>query len=421
MRWHDSLHSALLLAAFTVCSAVWAEETAEQALTNAALEHRLILDFDGKTFSGPAWEQLVAEAADAQFFLVGEEHGIAENPKLVGQLFNELSGHGYSTLAIEISPTMAELLDAALADGGLDGLRELFAQPGGEPAFFGMQEEAEMLVSVRASMPADQQVLWGTDYEVAGDRQLISLLQKADKPAAAVAALATVAEASAQSWAQYDETGSPEFIFSFAGDPQLVRAVRDAWPNPDSRSAVILNTLEKTLSVNRLWMQGNAWESNNARAHLQRENFLRYWRAERERGEAPKVVAKYGASHIVRGLSPTAVFDLGTLLPEIAELEGGSSLSLMVMPGAESMIAGLNPTNWSYEPRPAGGGYIKGIKPLMDAAFDDKYTLIDLRALRPVAGMTRGELGDEVFRVVHGFDMLLILSGSTPSGELAHD
>ena len=316
---------------------------------------------------------------------------------------------------------MAELLDAALADGGLDGLRELFAQPGGEPAFFGMQEEAEMLVSVRASMPADQQVLWGTDYEVAGDRQLISLLQKADKPAAAVAALATVAEASAQSWAQYDETGSPEFIFSFAGDPQLVRAVRDAWPNPDSRSAVILNTLEKTLSVNRLWMQGNAWESNNARAHLQRENFLRYWRAERERGEAPKVVAKYGASHIVRGLSPTAVFDLGTLLPEIAELEGGSSLSLMVMPGAESMIAGLNPTNWSYEPRPAGGGYIKGIKPLMDAAFDDKYTLIDLRALRPVAGMTRGELGDEVFRVVHGFDMLLILSGSTPSGELAHD
>ena len=133
------------------------------------------------------------------------------------------------------------------------------------------------------------------------------------------------------------------------------------------------------------------------------------------------MIAKYGASHIVRGLSPTAVFDLGTLLPEIAELEGGSSLSLMVMPGAESMIAGLNPTNWSYEPRPAGGGYIKGIKPLMDAAFDDKYTLIDLRALRPVAGMTRGELGDEVFRVVHGFDMLLILSGSTPSGELAHD
>ena len=115
------------------------------------------------------------------------------------------------------------------------------------------------------------------------------------------------------------------------------------------------------------------------------------------------------------------VFDLGTLLPEIAELEGGHSFSLMVMPGAGTQKAGLNPSTWSYESRPADGGYIKGIKPLVDAAFEDKFTLIDLRALRDVAGMKRGDLGDEVFRAIHGFDMLLVLSGSTPAGEFDHD
>jgi hypothetical protein len=60
-----------------------AEPTREEKITKGAIEHRLQLGFDGNTFSGPAWDRLVTEGAAAQFFLVGEEHGIAENPKLV--------------------------------------------------------------------------------------------------------------------------------------------------------------------------------------------------------------------------------------------------------------------------------------------------------------------------------------------------
>lgn len=417
--------AVLALIALAGCHFAFAAEPAGPSrvdrLTSAAIEHRLRLEFDGGVFSGPAYERLVAEGRAAQFFLVGEEHGIAENPMLVGQLFNELARHGYSKLAIEISPTMAWRLDTALAEDGLDGLRALFAEPGGEPAFYGMQEEAEMLAVVRAAASAGEPVLWGTDYEVAGDRQLLKLLAEADKPAAAEAALDALVAASTASWAQYEETRSPQFIFSFAGDPALVRALRDAWPDPDPQSAVILDTLEHTLTVNNLWVQGKPWESNAARAALQRENFLRYWRAAKQAGDKPKVLAKLGASHLVRGLSQTAVYDLGTLLPEIAALEGGRSVSVMVVPGKDAMIAGLNPSAWAYEPRPAEGSYLEGLAPLLSAAFDDAFTLIDLAALRPVAGMNRGDLHDELFRTVHGFDMLLVMTGSSSSGELEHD
>ena len=416
---------ALLLATFLVSSAGSADETEEQTIeekiTTAAAGHRLRLDFDDGVFSGPAWERLVTEGMAAQFFLVGEEHGIAENPKLVAQLFSALSDHGYSKLAIEISPTMASLIDTALAENGMDALRDLFSQPGGEPAFFGMEEEAQMLAAIRMAAAPGERVFWGTDYEVAGDRQLIKLLERAEKPAAAEAALETVAEASAASWAEYERTGNPQFIFSFAGDPALVGALRKAWPDPDPQSVVILNTLEKTLDINSLWVQGRAWESNHHRSALMRENLLRYWRAEKQRGRAPRVMAKFGASHMVRGRSQTAVYDLGALLPEIAALEGSHSFSMIVVPGAGSSIAALNPSTWSYEPRPAEGGYVAGIEPLMNAAFDDAFTLIDLASLRPVVGMNRGELDDELFRVVHGFDMLLVMSGSTPSAELEHD
>jgi len=414
------LITALLIAGVVLADEA-AERTTEERISAAAIEYRLRLDFDGDVFSGPAWDRLVEEGAAAQFFLLGEEHGIAENPKLVAQLFSVLSGRGYSRLAIEISPTMAWLLDAALVKDGLDGLRELFSQPGGEPAFYGMAEEAQMLAAVRAAAPADEPLLWGTDYEVLGDRQLIKLLQRAVKPGAAEAALEELADASAASWEKYEKTRAPQFLFSFAGDPALVAAVREAWPEADSRSEIVLNTLEKTLSVNKLWGQGRAWESNQARAALQRENFLRYWHAEKQRGAAPKVIAKFGASHMVRGRSQTAVYDLGTLLPEIAAIEGGHSFSLMVVPGKGSLIAGLNPSTLAYEPRSAEGSYTRGIDPLTNAAFEDAFTLLDLVSLRPVVGMNRGELDDELFRIVHGFDMLLVMSGSTPSGELQHD
>jgi len=415
----------LLFAVLLVTTAAVADATEDltkaEKISAAATENRQALNFDGKAFSGPAWDRLIAEGRVAQFFLVGEEHGIAENPKLVAQLFSELSSSGYSRLAIEISPTMASLLDAALVKDGLDGLRTLFSKPGGEPAFFGMAEEAEMLAAVRKAIPSGQPVLWGTDYEVAGDRQLLKILERAKKPAAARLALDNLVAASAASWAEYAETGSPQFIFSFAGDPALVRAVSEAWPNPDPGSAVILNTLEKTLTTNKLWMQGKRWESNQERAALQRQNFLRYWHAETQRGEAPKIMAKYGGSHMVRGHSQTAVYDLGALLPEIAAIEGGHSFSMLILPGAGSLLAGLNPSTWTYEPHPAEGGYLKGLEPLMNAAFEETYTLIDLAALRPLVGMSHKNIDNELFRIIHGFDMLLVMSGSNPSGELEHD
>ena len=109
--------------------------------------------------------------------LIGEEHGIAENPMLVARLFTALAADGYEKLVIEISPPMAAMLDAVARDDGIEGIRELFALPGGEPAFFGMREEAELIVAARSALPEAREVFWGVDYEVASDRPLLRQLR----------------------------------------------------------------------------------------------------------------------------------------------------------------------------------------------------------------------------------------------------
>lgn len=421
---HKTLPATFAAAALLlILGAATADETVESdnKLSEVAQENRLRLEFDGNTFSGPAFERLLAEARESQFFLIGEEHGIAENPKLAAQLFADLTDDGYEKLAIEVSPPIAALLDSVAKDDGLDGLAALFSSRGGEPAFFGMREEAELLVAARTALPNAAEVFWGLDYEVASDRPLLQRLHDMDRPASSDEPLDALIAASGASWSKYDESGSPKFIFSFAGDPGLVTAVADAWPNPSAEASWILDTLRETLAINQLWMQGRGWDSNARRANLFRSNFLKHWQAAGQNGDKPKVMVKLGGNHVVRGRNYTGTFDLGTLLPEIAAADDSRSFSILVLPGSGSMTAVLNPSTWTYSAQPGKDGYASGLEVLANAAYDDAFTLIDLAALRPVVGSSSKRYGAEVAQVVHGFDMLLIMSGSSAATDLAHD
>src|SRR5262249_19973358 len=63
--------------------------------------------------AGRGWDWLVQEARDARFTLIGEEHGVAETAQFSAALFNALRGSGYSRIAIELSPIIAQDIEAA--------------------------------------------------------------------------------------------------------------------------------------------------------------------------------------------------------------------------------------------------------------------------------------------------------------------
>lgn len=384
-----------------------------ERLAAAATASRLRLDFTGGRFSGPAWDFMLAEGAAAQFFLLGEEHGVEQIPALSRDLMLALKPAGYEHLAIEISPPVARELDRA-AVAGLDGIRRFNADYPPGPAFYFMKPEAEFLAAVRQAFPASRQLLWGLDYEVIQDRRLIARLQ-ARAPASAQAAVQALADASARLWAQYAETRNPRFIFSFAGDPALVAAVRNAWPRPDAASDEILDVLQATLEANALWVAGKDWESNDRRTRLMRASFARYWRAERAQGRTPKVFFKFGASHMSRGRDMSEVYDLGDIAAEAAALEGKSSFHLFVAPPRTERHAQFNPATMNVMPVPASYFDEQGVGFLADVAYPDAFTLINLRPLRPLLGARNWQFDARVARVIHGFDAMLVLPGATPS------
>lgn len=386
-----------------------------ERLAARAAEHRLPVTFADGRASGPGVERLVAEGKAARFFLLGEEHGIAQVPALVATLLPALKPAGYSRLGLEISPPAAPVLDAAAA-GGLDALRAFLA-PGRGVAFYGMSDEARMLADVRAAFPGKGPLLFGLDYEVLADRLLIETL-RTRAPASAAPALNGLDAASKAGWAKYATTKNLTDILTFSGDPALVRAVRDAWPRPDPFSAEILDTLEQTLVINGHQTAARYFLSNDSRAQFNRANWVRFWAAESARKSPPRCFLKFGAGHMVRGRSMTEVYDIGSLVSETAALRGETSFHLLVVP-LNGRQAYLNAETLTYASTDVSTVEEMALEPLTKAALTGSSTLIDLRPLRPLMSASVTQTADpRLTRIVHGYDMLLFVAGATASGNL---
>ena len=69
-----------------------------------------------------------------------------------------------------------------------------------------------------------------------------------------------------------------------------------------------------------------------------------------------------------------------------------------------------------YEPAPDDAALEEGLGPIVGQALPQGFTLIDLRLLRPLLSYAQTKTVDpELMRIVHGFDAILVLTGSHPS------
>lgn len=388
-------------------------ESVSARLVKRARDHLHAIAYDGQAFSGPGWDMLVKEGRAAEFFLIGEEHGTSEIPVLSGHLFEALRSGGYNRLAIELSAPVASDLDAAARDG-LDGVRRYCATYAPGPAFYSWKPEAELLAKVRATVPSGQQAIWGLDYEVLGDRQLIERL-RARAPASARPALDRLDQASRAGYAAWKAEKDPGKLPMFALDPKLIYDIRDGWNAPDADSAQIIEVLAETLEINEA-QKRSGWESNRRRADFNRKTLVRYLA---EAKPTDRVMFKFGSTHAMRGVSWTGVFDIGSLAAEAAALRGGKSFHLLVGGGVGATHGSLNPVDMSVMSQPAEMlSPVFGLQFLMDVMPQTGLGLLDLRPLRALASSSARltELNNpEAVRIIHGFDMLLVWNRTTPT------
>jgi hypothetical protein len=371
--------------------------------------------------AGRGWDWLVQEARDARFTLIGEEHGVVETAQFSAALFNALRGSGYSRIAVELSPIMAQDIEAAARRNGVQGIADFLALPGASGALYDMREEAQFLAAVVNAAPRSERVLWGLDREIFSDRYLISKLE-ARAPRRARESFTRLKEASTNAWARHKQNPGPENLFSLSQDPAVVSAVRTAWPNPDRESDTILRTLEESLAISAAARTGGGWAYSQRRAQWNRNNLAARLREERGRGSPPKVMLKFGYNHMIRGANYFNVFDLGAMTDEVAALEGGRAFHILVLPGPGSRQAVFGPgrsfvpvSSDEFDEFRAGDQRLTRVLPNANATG---HEVIDFRALRPLALRGLEGWNPDVVRTIHGYDAAVIWKGAHASSSL---
>jgi hypothetical protein len=306
-----------------------AQQTDPSARLLAALRRNRLALTMGDTPTGPGWDRLVRESSAARFTLIGEEHGVVETAQFSTALFKALRESGYSRMAVELSPPIAEDVETAARRNGVKGVEDFLKNPD-VFTFYNMREEAQFVADVIKAAPANERVLWGLDREIFSDRYLIARLE-AKAPASARAALTRLKEASVNALKRFEQTKNPDHLFLLAEDPALVAAVRAAWPTPDRESDLVMRTLEESLAIEAAERAGGLWPYAQRRTQWMRRNFAGLLAADQGRTVRPKILLRFGYNHVIRGGNYVNVFDLGTMADEVAALTGEQAFHILVL------------------------------------------------------------------------------------------
>ncbi len=405
-------HALALVAAVTAPAA--AQDT---LLTRLLTEHRHPLTVADGRLAGGGGRLIVDGGLGARFFLLGEEHGVAELPGVARALLNELRPAGYNTFAIEVSPLQGMRLDSMArrraAAASLDALQSTWmtAVP-----FYSLREERDLLAAAMSPLGALPPMrIWGLDYEVSADRFYLRELERL-APASGRAAVRAVRELADSGFAMLATQGNPSRLFAWSAPDSVFVALRQAFgPNPPARARDIIDLLERTARINRLFLGGAPYESNLQRTRLLRQHFASALATAEREGAQPRVFFKFGGAHTMRGLTDVHALDLGTAAAITAEARGEESFHVLVLGGPDSRTARMNIVRAQYEP--TGTAEIQGSSYawLRPAIPDSGWVVFDMRAVRRTwLTRQRPPLTPIEDRIFHAFDAIVVLTGSTP-------
>lgn len=373
---------------------------------------------DGK-LAGEGAGILLAELPDAQFILVGEDHGFADSPEIALALAREARKFGVTHHALEIGPGSDTLVTKVLRRGDEAGLAELLAGRPLAMPFVNMAEDARLADYFVDSAGDVADPLWGTDQEFIGSTLIF--LEK-------LAAMAPAKEAAmlAQQWLDAEKKafseGNMGTLFLMSAKPEDFQQLSLAFSG-NTEALVLLSKLAESAEIYQFYATGANYASNAARIDLMRRQFLAAYRAAPE--SAPRALFKYGASHLGRGTGPLNTFDLGSLTEGIAAANGLDVLRIAFIPleGAQTLTNPASPGVFETATyRSEDVAALLAAAGIEEASIPvEGYAVIPLENVRlKLEQKGLSALSADNRFLVLGYDYLVTTRGARPATPLTH-
>ncbi len=296
-----------------------------------------LMTLDRGGLSGDGAALLSAEFPDAQFILIGEDHGFADAAELSLAIARETRAYGISRHVLETGPLTRDRIGDVLEKGGPDELAALLAGRPIAVPFVNMLEDARLADYFVDEAGEIRDPLWGVDQEFIG-APLLHL--ETLKALATTEAQKTLA----QTWIDAEQaamgTRNLGGLMLMSAKPEDYSALSAAFEG-NAQALVILSALAESAEVYRLYYGGSNYASNAARVDLIRRQFLEDYQA--SDGAAPRALFKMGLYHLGYGTSPVNTLDLGSFTEGLAAANGLDVVRIAFLP-LEGRQTITNPT-----------------------------------------------------------------------------
>ncbi|WP_345238241.1 hypothetical protein [Hymenobacter saemangeumensis] len=356
-------------------------------------------------FAGPAWPRLEKAVQASQCVLVGEAHGVAQVPQFT------------AAVARIFKPAVfvAEIDQYQAAD-----LSRLVAQPGPPTAylqqypmglsFYSWVEEYELARALHAQgarlVGVDQVSLLYTG-------RFFELLAAQAKGKAAKAYLQGQARR-CQAW---DRAALQQDSLQHLAMYRLPQAALDSVVLLTSKEKPAVRAMVQNFVTTRQIYNSNGHQQ---RVNLMKKSWLGSLPAAGTPGPVPllpKTLFKFGANHMARNLSViSGVFDLGSLVPNLADAQGQRTLHLLVVGKQGTQLGSFSPTNTAAHAAPYTAAELPYLKPFFDLTGPTDWNVVDLRPLRRAIIQDKLQvLNQEQESVILGYDFLVVIPETTNS------
>ncbi|MEM7551442.1 MAG: hypothetical protein AAF363_17300 [Bacteroidota bacterium] len=388
---------------------------AQDSLLQVELKkHIKLLNFSEWQISGDGFEWIKQESEEAQFVLIGEEHGLKEVPQFVTHLSEEIQAYGFNHFVTEAGPnTSIDLLKALQSDNYSESFKAYFDQNPLGIAFYFWKNETEMLYKIYQNFGASDQTLWPIDQEfIVSLRPYFKHLEnKAPDADSKALALKHYEKAdSAFNKAIIDKNFGGVLLYSLK-EEDFSKLRKEFSGSPES--VQIINDLQESRHIYSLFAKGKIYQSNLDRIAHMKENFHRFYNKAIQNGESkPKAVFKFGMTHMFRGRSMLNIYDIGNMASELAEANDSKSFHIALLPkeGTVNQYFLFNDPAAKQAPYD-GKKSFKFAKPFFNLVENnDDWLVVDLKPIRELLFKNKiKDLDPALENFIWSFDCAIVM------------
>jgi len=365
--------------------------------------------------SGKGFDFLDEVGKTTPFFLIGEDHGMAEVPLFTAALFKAFKKYDYQYFATETGSYTAEFLQKTGAKKEMYAeLETFFKKYIWSIPFYSFREECTILEAVLEGKEQEERVIWGLDQEFAASfRMHFNYLKNHAQNEDSKQVANTYYEKTMDAFKEMQTSKNPSKAFMATATPKDFETLKTAF-KAEPKNLKLIEELEESIYIYQLFFKREGYESNRLRAEMMKRHFWEYYSKAKQKDNQPKVMFKFGANHIYRGLNALNVSDIGSFVSELASQEGTSSFHLLVVgkKGTQNAYTPFSQSDADKKKAFDAAEYKNKIDmtTLLKATPNDTWSVVDLRPLRKALfnkSIRNAQSGLE--KVIWSYDAILII------------